>query len=643
MSDNWDESNEENVPSIEDLEAIYNNSDAEFQQFFTAKEEDKSELAELIQQEKILMEQVANIKRRQREIEAKRYQREVELREKQRQKDAAKLKLDEAKKFKALQEQKASNFEAMVAEAKAAKYEWVDYAMPHQWEGALSLAHYGSAILADETGLGKTITSIMSLDLKKAKKVLVLVPNDIVSNFYAEFAMWAPHRNVIPLSGASKHMRATIKTLTENSAEFTIITNYESLWRDDSWLAHVAWDDILIDEAHNAKNEKGLTFGAVDSFDYKRCTPITATAILNSPKDLFTLLHLVDPQRFNDVDTYLWTYCMQDWENKWTFRPGGEKSLLKNLGGRIVKRTYAEVNVPLPAMHINEVLVPEDMVSAQQLKMMIEIRTRGAIELEAGDKISIDAMIAIITRERQATTFPAGIEIKVTQKMKDKDWSLPPVGTVLFKVPEDTPSIKIDIAARRLEEMIKSGKRCVVFSQFKTALVGLEKALKEKGIRVARFDGDTKQALRVDIKKDFLRPANGGHKPNFKYDVVLANYKTGGVGLNFTEATYMLQLDEEWSPAKNHQARSRIHRIGQTEETTVDIFRVEKSIDMWMKTLNEKKLAIVNGFEAEVDVMESLKEFFADRNYGKKPIAEPVLQELDAEFDEDFLKMLGEL
>ena len=41
--------------------------------------------------------------------------------------------------------------------------------------------------------------------------------------------------------------------------------------------------------------------------------------------------------------------------------------------------------------------------------------------------------------------------------------------------------------------------------------------------------------------------------------------------------------------------------------------------------------------------MESLKDFFADRNFGNKPIAEPVLQELDQEFDEDFLRMLGEL
>lgn len=639
MSNEWEES-DESVPSIEDLEAIYHNSEAEFVTFFKSGEETKAELTQLIEQEKLLMEQIQAVQRRKREIERERFNRQAEIDKKEREVREAKHKLDEAKRFKQLEEQKASNFQLMVDKAKAANYAWVEYAKPHQWEGALSLAHYGSAILADETGLGKTLTSLMSLDLKESKKVLILTESNIASNFYEEILTYAPHRNLIPIANVTKGMRATIKTLVENSNEFVVVTNYESLWRDDKWLAGVDWDDIMIDEAHNAKNEKGLTFNAIDGFDYKHCTPITATYILNNPGDLYTLLHLIDPRAFNDKDTFLWTYCLQDYEGKWTFRPGGEKSLTKQLGGRIIRRSYLEANEELPEQYISEILIPEDMVSDQQLKMMMEIDQRGAIMLESGEKSSINAAIAVITRSRQAATYPAGIEVKVTEKMKELDWSLPPVGTVIFKVPDDTPSIKIEIGARRIEEMVKKGHRTVVFSQFKTALEGMEKALVEKGIRVVRFDGDTKQALRVEIKKDFLRPADGSDKADYKYDVVLANYKTGGSGLNFTAATYMLQTDEEWNPSKNHQARSRIHRIGQSKETFVEIMRIEKSIDMWMKTLNEKKQAIINGFEDEVGMMESLKSFFADRNFARKPVVEEVLKDLDDEFDEDFLRML---
>jgi SNF2 family DNA or RNA helicase len=299
MSNEWEES-DESVPSIEELEAIFNNSEAEFATFFKSSEDTKGELTQLIEQEKLLMEQIQAVQRRKREIERERFNRQAELEKKERIVREAKHKLDEAKRFRTMEQEKASNFQLMVDKAKAANYEWVQYAKPHQWEGALSLAHYGSAILADETGLGKTLTSIMSLDLKESKKVLILTESNIASNFYTEILTYAPHRNLIPIANVTKGMRATIKTLVENSNEFVVVTNYESLWRDDKWLAGVDWDDIFIDEAHNAKNEKGLTFNAIDGFNYKNCTPITATYILNSPGDLYAPLHLIDPVAFND-------------------------------------------------------------------------------------------------------------------------------------------------------------------------------------------------------------------------------------------------------------------------------------------------------------------------------------------------------
>jgi predicted component of type VI protein secretion system len=40
----------------------------------------------------------------------------------------------------------------------------------------------------------------------------------------------------------------------------------------------------------------------------------------------------------------------------------------------------------------------------------------------------------------------------------------------------------------------------IVFSQFKTALSEFEKRLTAAGVRVARFDGDTPDKLRLEIK-----------------------------------------------------------------------------------------------------------------------------------------------
>lgn len=277
-------------------------------------------------------------------------------------------------------------------------------------------------------------------------------------------------------------------------------------------------------------------------------------------------------------------------------------------------------------------------VSHRQATIMTQLKNFAGIMLDDGQKTSIQAIIALITRERQAATFPAGIEVKVTEKMYEEwigEGPCPPVGTVIFSVPKDTPSIKLDMAEDKLFRMAKLGKRSVVFSQFKTALVDLQDRLEKRGLRVARFDGDTNKATRLRIKRDFLRSSTGERKTEFEYDVVLANYKTGGVGLTFTEATYMLCLDEEWNPAKNTQAWARIHRIGQTEETVVDILRLEASIDIWMKKLNIRKGRIAKGFEDQIDMVADLKQYFVN----SEPV-QPATKIESTELDEDFLKEL---
>lgn len=602
-------------------------------------------LTKLIEEERELMEKLRVNKAAQRKIEEERYKMRAEVRKAEREMSEAQFKMDEQIRIRRLEDQKRQAFEDMVTYCREQNFEWVKYAMDHQWEGAMTIAHYGSAVLGDEMGTGKTITSIMSLDMKKAKKVLIVVPGDVVSDFSQTIQLYAPHRNVVPLDGPTPNVRKMIKTIVESSQEVTIVTNYQSLWRDFKWVQGVHWDDIIIDEAHNMKNEKGLTFNALDQMKYKNALCVTGTSILNEPGDLYTSLHMIAPHIFYDKWQFLNNYCMQNADGKWVFRPGGEKVLVKNMKGRFIKRTMKECGIELPKQTINEVLIPKSAITEEQAMIMKQISDFNEILLENGEGMEINARIAVITRERQAACFPAGIELKVTQKMFDLDPRYP-VGYVLFKVPDNIPSVKLDMATDLLAKRIANGQRAVVFSQFKTALVDLERRLTAQGIRVARYDGDTKDNVRLNIKRDFLRPRTGERKAEYQYDVVLANYKTGGVGLNFTDATYTLVLDEEWNPGKNDQAYARTNRLGQTEETTVDILRIEKAICMWMKTINEKKQAIINGFEQEIDVTASLKEYFKAQKEDAVSIEAPVVEQKAIEAyteDDEFLAMLNDI
>lgn len=592
------------------------------------------------------------------EIAQDRNRKEIAMRE-QRQairKAAREAELAE-RKFKQLleNEQKKLEFEQRSAEfdSLSASYKWREFALPHQIEGAKRLALAERAILGDKMGLGKTLTSLIWLDLIKARRVLVVVPADVLRNFEREIAHWTPHRNVMTLGKISKAERSFALKMMRQLDEFVITINYEA-WRKDKSLLQdlidLRFDTVIIDEAHTIKNvttaafrgmrdiilasnccptcrgpvrkvhqdkwtyyeecEYGdwtskdhLNYAPADRRSVKYVLPMTGTPILNKPQDLYPLLHLIQPETYARERDFLYDYCMQDYyTQKWTFKPGGLESLTKRLGSRYIARDRKSAGVILPPQEVQIHEIPFDTENyALQWKIIQQLSKHGQILLDSGKKMTVLAMIALITRQRQANVWPGGIQLKDAN------------GDIVFSVGDEVrESLKMDKAQSMIEEFIEGGERVVLFSQFKTPLRELANRLSDNGIRAVVFDGDTPDSIRDEIKIDFDRKYadQPGYKP--KWDVVLCNYKTGGVGLNFTSATQMIILDEEWNPGKRDQGYGRIDRIGQTQETMVHVLRIAGTIDEWLANLISEKEDMINGFESSMDLQQRLSEMYRE-------------------------------
>ena len=59
-------------------------------------------------------------------------------------------------------------------------------------------------------------------------------------------------------------------------------------------------------------------------------------------------------------------------------------------------------------------------------------------------------------------------------------------------------------------------------------------------------------------------------------------------------------LDEEWNPGKRDQAYDRTHRIGQEEESDVFVYRMPRTIDVWMANTIHRKEKLVEEFTGTV-------------------------------------------
>jgi SNF2 family DNA or RNA helicase len=527
-----------------------------------------------------------------------------------------------------------------------------------QWQGVCFGAVARRWILGDEVGMGKSGQAIGYLDLVRANKVIIVTENNIVPQFAQEVRELAPHRPVIVLGGLSPETRSKELSRLLRHDNAVAVVNYEA-WRSDRKVLGklIQWqaDTVVVDEAHalkatktgNFKNIQSLTLSdnvcakcghlimglyhvdpdnpkhktakscrycgwktgeatgktyanSLDEFlatkSVKNLLLMTGTPILNHPGDLFALLHLIDPVA---VPTFRWysdTFLMKSYfTGRWVLRDGSIDRLQPYLKGRFLARTKVEVGLKLPEQHREDVMIDFDPKAYPlQAKVMHDINEAAMLSLPSGEGevVPIMALIALITRKRQAAVYPGGI--RVVEKLDD--------GTekVLIDLGDEVvESIKLDRVVESIVRNHEEGRRQIVFSQFKTALKELARRLDELGISTARLDGDTSKAQRRAIQEDF--GPDSQERTLHKWHVLLAQYRSGGTGLNLNGATVVHELDQEWSPGKQAQSRGRVHRLNSIHESTVYRYYLKGSIDTWLRQLNDQKQDTLDQFKAGYD------------------------------------------
>ncbi len=438
------------------------------------------------------------------------------------------------------------------------------------------------------------------------RRILYLCPSSLIRNVEKEFRLWAKHRSVTFVGGMSKASRQfAFEHVISQKQEFVVICNYEA-WRKDLSLLQefidLDFDTIILDEAHNLKNMKTSAYRGVksiiDNSNFSYVIPMTGTPILNRPHELFALLTLVNPEQFYSEKDYLLNFCEQDKDTKfWSFQPGGLDRIAKRIHKNFLRRTRDQAGIKLPPKTIIEHNLKVDtdtyVLQNKARKQMAQYATIMMDEANPDKSVVARIPLAVFTRLRQIETWPAGI------KLRD-----PVTNEIKFQLEvEESQKLDYCISAEPDEFGDYTGliaefiaeERGIVFCQMTEPLFEMRNRIEKMGYRVALLTGATPPAEREVIANDFDRRYTP-NRDQAKFDIVLCNYKVGGVGLNLTAATQMIVLDKEWNPGKRDQAYDRFHRIGQEDPVTIHEVNAEGTIDDWMTELMTAKEGLVDGF-----------------------------------------------
>uniref|UniRef100_F7D0V6 Chromodomain helicase DNA-binding protein 1 n=1 Tax=Xenopus tropicalis TaxID=8364 RepID=F7D0V6_XENTR len=429
----------------------------------------------------------------------------------------------------------------------------------YQLDGLNWLAHSwckgNSCILADEMGLGKTIQTISFLNYlfhehQLYGPFLLVVPLSTLTSWQREIQIWAPLMNAVVYLGDinSRNMIRTHEWMHPQTKRLklnVLLTTYEILLKDKSFLGGVNWAFIGVDEAHRLKNDDSLLYKTLIDFKSNHRLLITGTPLQNSLKELWSLLHFIMPEKFSSWEDFE--------EEHGKGREYGYASLHKELEPFLLRRVKKDVEKSLPAK-VEQILRVE--MSASQKQYYKWILTRNYKALSKGSKGSTSGFLNIMMELKKCCNHCYLIKPPEENEFYNRQEALQHLIRSSGKL------ILLDKLLVRLRER---GNRVLIFSQMVRMLDILAEYLKSRQFPFQRLDG----SIKGEVRKQALDHFNAEGSEDFCF---LLSTRAGGLGINLASADTVVIFDSDWNPQNDLQAQARAHRIGQKKQ--VNIYRL---------------------------------------------------------------------
>lgn len=209
---------------------------------------------------------------------------------------------------------------------------------PHQVEAALFALHSPlskGVLLADEVGLGKTIEAGLALCqfwAERKRHLLVICPAALRKQWQVELEEKFNLPAVVIDAKAYNQIQKSGCANPFNHSSI-VISSYHYIGKMATEVKKVAWDLVVIDEAHKLRNAHQQSNKIGQNIRWaledRRKILLTATPLQNSLSELYGLSTLIDEQMFGDLPTFKSMYANVD---------GDLDDLRKRLGG-FCKRT----------------------------------------------------------------------------------------------------------------------------------------------------------------------------------------------------------------------------------------------------------------------------------------------------------------
>lgn len=423
---------------------------------------------------------------------------------------------------------------------------------------------FGS-VIADDMGLGKTLQVITTLmkykeeGLLKDKKVLVVAPTGLLTNWQSEIERFAPSLSVHLFHGGNRKL---------NKKSDVLLTSYGIARAEAAKLKKLPWHTLVIDEAQHIKNNDTAQAKAIKSIGADNFIAMSGTPVENRLSELWSIM---------------------DYSNR---------GLLGNL-----KEFQEGFASPIETYN--------DLVAADKLKkitapfMIRRLKTDRTIINDLPDKIEMDCFSTLVAE--QASLYEKTLEEALKEieaiEATDKKGLFVRQGLVLQMILalkqicnhpaqflknnrlDASQSGKLALLFEKLDSIVENGEKVLLFTQFTEMGRMLQHFITERYKNPPLFyHGGCSLKQRKEIIEAFQ------HNPADK--IFVLSLKAAGTGLNLTAASHVIHYDLWWNPAVEAQATDRAYRIGQKNNVMVHRFITKNTFEERINEMIQSKKAL---------------------------------------------------
>lgn len=427
---------------------------------------------------------------------------------------------------------------------------------------------FGS-IIADDMGLGKTlqvITTILKFKEEKLledKKILIVVPKGLLSNWQSECIKFAPTLAIKIFHGAERNL-----SLKENFD--VLITSYGIARNETSTLGKIDWFALIIDEAQNIKNYNTNQSKAIKQIKAHNYIAMSGTPVENRLSELWSILDFTNKGLMGNLDKFRKEYIIP----------------IENYNNEAVANSLKKLSAPFMMRRLKtDKSIISDLPDKIEMDCFSTLTKEQASLYQKTVEKAMEAIEGIDGTDAKSLFIRQGLVLQLILALKQI--CNHPTQFLKNKVFDAQLSGKMELLFDILNSILDANEKVLIFSQFTEMGSLLERFIQEKyHVKPLYYHGGCSLKQRNNLIDSFQNnPAD---------NIFLLSLKSAGTGLNLTAANHVIHFDLWWNPAVESQATDRAFRIGQKKNVMVHRFITKDTFEEKINAMIQSKKKLAN-------------------------------------------------